>query len=104
MEEPLRRQVKAPVHLWMRNAAQIVRCIHRFHSDVRIGIGSRTEDGKSMMGILTLAIQKGQVFFLEASGTDAASCLSAIEECVNGMKDPIFAQEEDAEMLPTPTT
>lgn len=103
MDRTARKEYTAPTHFWMRNVADLVRCAHRFKSDLKISFNGKIVDGRSILGIMTLAIQKGNRFLLEASGEDATPCLSAMEACIQTMKDPLYCWEDEHERLPAPS-
>ena len=67
-----------------RAAARFVQEVSRFESDVWLIKGSNRVNGKSIMGILTLAAAKGDRIALEVEGPDeerALEVLSALVEC-----------------------
>jgi phosphocarrier protein len=53
-----------------RAAARFVHAATAFESQVRVGLGHRVMDGKSIMGILLLAAARGSSITITASGVD----------------------------------
>ena len=64
--------------LHARAAARLVDLANRFESDVRVSREHRTINGKSIMGVLTLAAAKGTDLKIEADGNDEQEALEAI--------------------------
>ncbi|MBE3132532.1 MAG: HPr family phosphocarrier protein [Acidobacteria bacterium] len=55
-----------------RAAARFVHAATTFECHVRVTLGGREMDGKSIMGILLLAAARGSVITITTSGTDEA--------------------------------
>lgn len=53
-----------------RAAARFVHAATAFESQVRVALGNREMDGKSIMGILLLAAARGSLVTITASGVD----------------------------------
>lgn len=68
--------------LHARAAAQIVKTANRFISDIRINCGDREANGKSIMGILTLAALPGTEIIIIADGPDETDALKALQGLV----------------------
>ena len=67
-----------------RPAAQFVRVASRFQSDVTVEKDDERVDGKSIMGLMMLAVGCGAEITVTAEGADEAEALAAIEELVAG--------------------
>lgn len=65
-----------------RAAARFVREATRFSCEVWVGKGSHRVNGKSIMGILTLAGARGETILIEAEGADEAAALQALGDLV----------------------
>ncbi len=65
-----------------RPAAQLVRAASKFKSDVTVEKDDESVDGKSIMGIMMLAVGCGAVITVTAEGPDEEQTLAAIEELV----------------------
>lgn len=68
--------------LHARAAAQLVQCANRFRSEVHVEKEDVAVNGKSIMGVLTLAAAKGTEIVVACEGEDAADALEAIGKLV----------------------
>ena len=64
--------------LHARAAARFVAVASRFRSQVKVTRGSRTTDGKSILGLLLLAAARGAVLIISADGPDERDALDAL--------------------------
>ncbi len=69
--------------LHARAATRLVNCASAFKAELWIKNGDKTINGKSIMGVLTLAASKGTVLLIEADGPDREDALQAICELIN---------------------
>ena len=69
--------------LHARAAAKFVKVAGDFESEVFVTKGSRTVNGKSIMGLLLLAAAKGTQITLATEGSDAAEAIQALEKLIN---------------------
>lgn len=76
--------------LHARAAAKFVKTASAFQSEIAIKKGARQANGKSIMGILTLAAPKGTQVLVSADGSDAEQALLAITTLI----DNGFDEEE----------
>jgi phosphotransferase system HPr (HPr) family protein len=83
-----RLQVRSRQGLHARPAALFVQVANRFRSTVRVRKGRREVDGKSIMGLLTLAVSRGATIELIAQGSDATDALQALEQIVCRTEPP----------------
>lgn len=67
-----------------RPAAQFVRVASRFQADVTVEKDDERVDGKSIMGLMMLAVGCGAEISVTADGADEADALAAIEELISG--------------------
>ena len=67
-----------------RPAAQFVRVASRFQADVTVEKDDERVDGKSIMGLMMLAVGCGAEISVTADGADEADALAAIEELIVG--------------------
>ena len=67
-----------------RPAAQFVRVASRFQADVTVEKDDERVDGKSIMGLMMLAVGCGAEISVTADGADEAEALAAIEELISG--------------------
>ena len=69
--------------LHTRPAAQFVKLAQQFNGTVTIDKNGNEVDGKSMIGILKLAIKQGEIFQLTIDGEDEETFMKQFEELVN---------------------
>jgi phosphocarrier protein len=75
--------------LHARAAARFVRTAGGFRSQIRVTRGSRTTDGKSILGLLLLAAARGTQIQISADGPDEQEAVRAlIELALRGFEDP----------------
>ncbi len=75
-------EIKNKLGLHARAAALLVQTVNRFSAEVQISKDGQVVDGRSIMGVLTLAATKGSKIHIEAKGTDAEEVVRAIEKLV----------------------
>jgi phosphocarrier protein HPr len=86
MNEPLsvQREVqivnRAGMHA--RPAAEFVKTAGRFSSEIRVEKDGLEVNGKSIMGVLMLAAERGSRLRLSACGADAADAVDALSDLV----------------------
>jgi phosphocarrier protein HPr len=68
--------------LHARAAARFVHHAGQFKSQIKITRGTRTVDGKSILGLLLLAAPRGATMDISADGPDAAAALDALSSLV----------------------
>lgn len=66
-----------------RPAAQFVRVSSRFQCDVTVEKDDEAVDGKSIMGLMMLAVGCGADIKVITDGADEAEAMAALEELVN---------------------
>lgn len=65
-----------------RPAAQFVRVASRFESDVTVEKDDESVDGKSIMGLMMLAVGWGAEITVTAEGPDEEETIKALEELI----------------------
>lgn len=65
-----------------RPAAQFVRVASRFQADVTVEKDEESVDGKSIMGLMMLAVGCGAEIKVTVDGSDEAETMAALEELV----------------------
>lgn len=68
--------------LHARAATRLVNCASEFDAQIIIRKGTRSINGKSIMGVLTLAASPGTELMIEASGDDEEQAIEAIARLV----------------------
>ena len=77
-------RIRNRLGLHARAAVKFVNLANRFTADVRIEKDGSDVDGKSILGILTLAAIQGSEITLRLNGEDEAAALRAIVELIDG--------------------
>ena len=65
-----------------RPAAELVKLAGRFEAEIRLEKDGLEVNGKSIMGVLMLAAERGSQLRISAKGADAESAVSALSELV----------------------
>ena len=81
LEKELLIQNKLGLHA--RAAALLVKTANRFSSDVKIAKDRTIANGKSIMGVLTLAAACGSSIKVSCEGPDASDAMRAIENLIS---------------------
>ncbi|MFO1463211.1 MAG: HPr family phosphocarrier protein [bacterium] len=81
MEKDL--QIKNKLGLHARAAAQLVKTANRFSSEVKLSKDRNVVNGKSIMGVLTLAATCGSTIKVSCEGADAQDAMAAIEQLID---------------------
>jgi phosphocarrier protein HPr len=68
--------------LHARAAAQLVQVANRFRADIHLEKDGMEVNGKSIMGVLTLAAAKGSTITLAADGEDAEQAMLALAKVI----------------------
>ena len=66
-----------------RPAMQFVELASKFTSDLVVDKDGKEVDGKSIMGMMTLAAEKGSELIVTACGDDASELVNSLEELFN---------------------
>lgn len=70
--------------LHARPAALFVQMANRFKSEIEVQKGRTKANGKSIMGIMTLAAGRGSQITIRAKGEDAAKAIAALTKLIRG--------------------
>lgn len=81
-------RIRSRQGLHARPAALFVQVAKRFKSSVLIRKGRRSADGKSIMGVLSLAAGRGNVVELTLNGPDAEGAFHALEQILCNDETP----------------
>ncbi len=68
--------------LHARAAAQLVQAANRFRSEIHVEKDGSTVNGKSIMGVLTLAAAKGSTITVSCDGDDAEHAMAALAKVI----------------------
>lgn len=70
--------------LHARAAAQLVQLANRYRSEVHLEKDGTQVNGKSIMGVLTLAAAKGTEIVVLVEGADADDAIAALTKLIEG--------------------
>ena len=74
--------------LHARAAARFVQLAGQYQSSVRVTVGNRVMDGKSILGLLLLAAAQGTRLVIDTDGDDADEAMAALTALVErGFED-----------------
>ena len=66
--------------LHMLTAARLVRLAQRFHSSIRLRLGTRMADARSIISLMLLSASLGASLDIEAAGKDEHEAVAAVED------------------------
>ena len=72
-----------PLGLHARAAARFVQAASRFSCAVRVSVGERTMDGKSILGLLLLSAARGSEVVIVTDGAGEAEAADALAALVD---------------------
>ena len=67
-----------------RPAAAFVKMANKFQADITVTKDGDSVNGKSSMGLMTLAAAKGTCLVIETKGDDATDAANAIQSLIEG--------------------
>ena len=82
IEKKLTIQNKLGLHA--RPAALFVQIANKYESDIVVKKGRQEVNGKSIMGLLTLAAEKGAALHIKVNGPDAKEAIQELEKVILG--------------------
>ena len=85
--------IKNKLGLHARPAAMFVQIANKFDCDIRVKRGSREVNGKSIMGILTLAANKDSKILLSTEGLDSEAAMAELQKLLAGEFDDTLFKE-----------
>lgn len=68
--------------LHARAAAQLVQVANRYRSEIQVAKDGMQVNGKSIMGVLTLAAAKGSTIMVSCDGDDADVAIAALAKVI----------------------
>jgi len=71
-----------PLGLHARPAAEFVKLASGFRAEIQVEKDGMQVNGKSIMGVMTLAAECGSALLIRASGDDADAALTALADLV----------------------
>jgi len=85
--------IKNKLGLHARPAAMFVQIANKFDCDILVKRGKQEANGKSIMGILTLAANKGSKILIKAEGGDSQAAITELERLLSGELDDTLFKE-----------
>ena len=76
-------EIKNKLGLHARAAALLVQTVNKFAARVQLSKDGQAADGRSIMGVLTLAATQGSKVHIEAIGEDAEEAVKALEKLID---------------------
>ena len=73
--------------LHARPATLFIQKANTFKSSVWVENGTRKANAKSLLGVLSLAVSKGDVITLSAEGADAAEAVVGLSQLISELED-----------------
>ena len=74
-----RIKIKNPQGLHARPASVFVKIANKYEAEVTVKKGGESVNGKSIMGLMTLAASQGSTLEIETSGPDADKAMEELE-------------------------
>ena len=78
--------IKNEQGLHARPAALFVQIANKYESDILVRKGKQEVNGKSIMGLMTLAAEKNSSIILKVEGPDAEEAMKELEALLNSEK------------------
>ncbi len=78
--------IKNKQGLHARPAALFVQIANKYESEVTVKKGKEEVNGKSIMGLMTLAAEKGTSINLKVDGPDAKEAMQELKQIISGKK------------------
>jgi phosphocarrier protein HPr len=75
-------EIENKLGLHLRAAAELVKVANKFKSHITVNQSIQHANGKSLMGLLTLAAAKGTVLEMCAEGEDAKDAMAALKALI----------------------
>lgn len=75
-------EIKNDEGLHARPAASFVKLASTFDADIAVSSGDESVNGKSILGVMILAAEKGRKLRVTATGADASDALKALKYLV----------------------
>jgi phosphocarrier protein len=83
--------------LHARPAAEFVKLAGKFQAEISVGKDGMWVNGKSIMGVMTLAAEFGSQVTVRAEGEDAEWAVEALVECLGRDMTEDYLTEEELE-------
>ncbi len=80
-------EVQLPNGLEARTVAMLVQVASQYESTMYIHVNEKKVNAKSIMGMMTLALNAGDSLEVEAEGTDEIQAIDAVEAYLTGKNE-----------------
>jgi phosphocarrier protein HPr len=91
-------QIVNPLGMHARPAAEFVKTASRFKSAIQVSKDGLSVNGKSIMGVMMLAAERGSFMSIRADGDDAESAMEALLELVAAGFNEMHLTGSDADL------
>src|SRR5260370_28723391 len=85
--EKLEKEITVQKRRYIWSESRFVRTMLPFHSNVRVGYNGTEVDGKSVLGLMTLAPPEGTKVRIRIEGPDAADAMHAVDQLMQRRSD-----------------
>jgi phosphotransferase system HPr (HPr) family protein len=85
--EKLEKEITVRKRHYIWAESRFVRTMLPFHSNIRVGYNGTEVDGKSVLGLMTLAPPEGTKVWIRIEGPDAAEAMHAVDQLVQSLSD-----------------
>ena len=75
-----------PTGLDARNSSNLVSKCGKFTADIKLHLGNTAVDSKSIMGVMSLNVHKGEIISISVNGIDEVEALEAISYLIQESK------------------
>ena len=76
--------IENQIGLHARPAAKFVKTVEKFRAEITVTKDGDSVNGKSIMGLMTLAAARGTKLVIQVEGDDAIAAVDAIQSLVEG--------------------
>jgi phosphocarrier protein HPr len=91
-------QIVNPLGMHARPAAEFVKTASRFNSAIHVSKDGLSVNGKSIMGVMMLAAERGSSMSIRADGEDAERAMEALLELVAAGFNEMHLTGSDADL------
>ena len=85
--QKLKKEITVKKRRYIWSESRFVRTMLPFHSNIRVGYNGTEVDGKSVLGLMTLAPPEGTKVRIRIEGPDAADAMHAVDQFVQSRPD-----------------
>ena len=78
-------EIKSKYGMHSRPVAYLAKLASNFSSDIDVSLRERKANGKSILGLMTLAARRGEKLIINAKGPDSALAIKCIQDFMNSI-------------------